>query len=228
MTQNQYTQWPQWYDFDDLSLNDAAAFLNQFSAIYEPECIRVPNNFAYIAFKDPLSSDMFDICEALRFVIDTINANPVNERLAELGKRLRGYLGPLNKPIALTLVGSARHNYIIEPKAWLHEVNRIELSQADVADVVHAYGKVRSLKSMCSLTQMRHLSVNDIMTFAPAVQEYALTYIINAVNAARDDETMRKLGRRLARRLGNLFAPISLSLQGYKTVIQPQVLLARG
>jgi hypothetical protein len=214
-------QWPQWYDFNDLSLNDAAAFLNQFSAIHEPECIRVPGNFKYIAFKDPFSCGMFDICEALRFVIDTINANPDDGRLAALGKRLRGYLGPLKKRIALTLVGNARHNYVIEPTAWLHEVNRIEMAQAEVDAIVNAYGKARSLESMCSLTQMRHLTVNDIMTFAPAMQKYALTYIINAVNDTRGDSAMRKLAQRLKRKLGNLYAPIPLSLQGYKTLIQP-------
>jgi hypothetical protein len=217
-----YNQWPQWYDFDDLSLNDAAALLNQFSAVHEPECLRMPGNFKYVAFKDPFSCGMFDICEALRFVIDTINANPDDERLAKLGKRLRGYLGPLNKRIALTLVGRARHSYIIVPEVWLHEVNRIELSQTEVGAIVNAYGQLRGLESVCGLTQIRHLFTDDIMTFAPAVQEHALTHIINAVNAARDGSAVRKLAQGLKRKLGNLYAPIPLSLQGYKTVIQPQ------
>nr|WP_315256561.1 hypothetical protein [uncultured Duganella sp.] len=224
--QNQ-NQWPQWFDYNDLPLSKAAAILTEFSAIHVPECLWVPGNFKHIAFKDPFVCGILDILEALRVVIDTINANPDDESLAELGKRISWCLGPLDKPIAITLIGHYRYNGIIEPDAWLREVHRVELSQADVAEIVHDYSKVRGLESMVNLKQMRHLSFSDILAFAPSMQRYTLNHIINAVNAARNDAGMVKLGRRLKRRLGMLTASISLSLQGYKTEIHPDICMKR-
>jgi len=210
--------------YRNLSRVDAIALVTAYTKIYGLARLRNHWNFRAIGddFLDPDGYDRHDLWCALHFIVDEVNAAPDNHAVTELRKSLHHHLGALDKPIAVMLNGRGRFSGTIEPAIWLQEARRSTLSKGDVVQVVDAYGKVRGLESLRDAKPLHQLTFIDPVAFAPDEQMYALTYIIDAVNAAPDDKAMVKVGKRLKRHFSAMNLPILVSLQGFHAVLQPQ------
>jgi hypothetical protein len=101
----------------------AEALLNGFIDICGADSFRANSNFKFLSTIEPAHFDMFDLYMALRFAINAIHDAQDDERMVEVGGRFAACLGPLDEPIAITLIGRRRHDYVIEPQAWVNALH---------------------------------------------------------------------------------------------------------
>lgn len=118
----QSKRWPLKADYRNLKRADAITLVYAYADTCGLENLRKHGNFRTIGngCLDPVGFGRHDLYCALQVLVDEVNAAPGDEHLGQLGARLSRCLGPLDKPIAITLLGrgTARDSFVIEPHAW--------------------------------------------------------------------------------------------------------------
>lgn len=116
-------RWPLKADFHKLSFSDGIEMVNTYASIRSLENLRKHWNFRNLhsVDLDPATFCRHALWCALQVVVDEVNAASDDEQMCKLAAQLSKRLGPLNKPIAITLLGrgNAYDSYVIEPQAWL-------------------------------------------------------------------------------------------------------------
>lgn len=105
-------RWPVKSDYVSLHAAVVKSLIDEFAAIHGLECMRSIGNFRHVTVMRTSTMDPVDKREALRFIIDTVNASTGDRRTQELGARLQVYFGPLDRSIAVLL---DRWPFVIQP-----------------------------------------------------------------------------------------------------------------
>lgn len=118
----QSKRWPLKANYRKLTRADGIALVNTFASIRGLESLRKHWNFRTLqdAFLEPAGFCRHGLWCALQVVVDEVNAAPDDELLAKLAVLISKRLGPLDKPIAITLLGrgTACDSYAIYPQIW--------------------------------------------------------------------------------------------------------------
>lgn len=116
--------WPLKADYRKLTLADGIKLVNVYISIRGLESLRKHWEFRN---SDDILLYPEGYCRhslwcALQVVVDEVNAVSDDDRMAKLADQLSKHLGPLDKPIAVTLLGrgTARDSYTIYPQIWSH------------------------------------------------------------------------------------------------------------
>ncbi len=115
-------RWPLKADYRKLTLADGIKLVNGYIAIRGLECLRKHWEFRHSEdiLLYPEGFCRHSLWCALQVVVDEVNAALDDDRMAKLADQLVKHLGPLDKPIAVTVLGSgtARDSYPIYPQIW--------------------------------------------------------------------------------------------------------------
>ena len=107
-------RWPLKRDYLDVPRADAVSLINEYGVLFGLDSLRGCSNFRHWAIVRPENFDPQDLHKALEIVIDTVNAEVQEEKVAALSRRLADCFGPLNGRMAVLLRG---YGFVITPKA---------------------------------------------------------------------------------------------------------------
>lgn len=107
-------RWPLKRDFLDVPRADAVSLINEYGALFGLDSLRAYSNFRHWVIVRPENFDPQDLHKALEIVIDAVNAEVQDEKVAPLSRRLADCFGPLNGRMAVLLRG---YGFVITPKA---------------------------------------------------------------------------------------------------------------
>lgn len=112
--------WPKKADFHKPATNAVILAIYDFGHIRDLKSLHAHPHFRGQADLMPIYFEADDQKFALEFIINNVNAEPDNKALANVGKRLKSLIGPLDRPIAVRLAGQG---WVIEPKVWLDKIS---------------------------------------------------------------------------------------------------------
>jgi hypothetical protein len=107
-------RWPLKRDYLDVPRADAVSLINEYGVLFGLDSLRACSNFRHWAIVRPENFDPQDLHKALQIVIDTVNAEAADEKVACLASLLKDYFGPLTGHVAVRLRG---YGFVISPKA---------------------------------------------------------------------------------------------------------------